>query len=72
LGKYFFFGKLLGGGSKDDEKVTRGEDFVVEGGSGQEHKDVVEIIRVFGEGVKMDGPHHAEQILKDAVKKVKG
>lgn len=72
MGKYFFFGKVLRNGSKDDDQTTKGKDFVVEGGSGKEHKETVEIIRLFGEGVKMDGPHHAEEILKDAIKKVKG
>jgi len=69
---YFFFGKVLRGGSKDDEQVTKGKDFIVEGGSGKDHKDTVEIIRLFGEGVKMDGPHHAQEILRDAVKRVRG
>jgi len=67
--KYFFFGKVLRG---SQDNVTRGEDFVVEGGNDKEHKETVEIIRLFGEGVKMDGPHHAQEILQDAVKKVKG
>jgi hypothetical protein len=67
--KYFFFGKVLRG---SQDNVTVGKDFVVEGGAGKEHKDTVEIVRLFGEGVKMDGPHHAEEILKDAIKKVKG
>jgi len=70
--KYFFFGKVLRDGSKDDEQITKGSDFVVEGGSGKEHKDTVEIVRLFGEGVKMDGPHHAHEILREAIKKVRG
>jgi len=72
LGKYFFFGKVLRGGSQDDQQVTKGKDFVVEGGSSKEHKDTVEIIKLFKEGVEMDGPHHAPEILRDAIKKVKG
>lgn len=72
MAKYFFFGKVLHNGSKDDDKVTRGKDFVVEGGSGKDHQDTVEIIRLFGEGVKQDGPHHAQEILREAVKRVKG
>lgn len=69
MGKYFFYGQVFRG-SKDN--VTTGKDYVVEGGNAKEHKETVEIVRLFGEGVKMDGPHHAQEILKDAIKRVKG
>lgn len=69
MAKYFFFGQVLRG---SQDNVTKGPDFVVSGGAGKEHKDTVEIIKLFKEGVEMDGPHHAQEILKDAVKKIRG
>lgn len=69
MGRYFFFGQILKG-SKDN--VTAGDDFVVEGGNAKEHKETVEIVRLVQKGVELDGPHHAQEILRDAVKKVKG
>lgn len=75
MAKYFFFGMVFNpnGGSKDDKpRVTAGPNFMVEGGSEKEHKDSAEIIRLLEEGVRMDGIHHAQEIFRDAVKKVKG
>lgn len=69
--KYFFFGVVLGG-SQDNPRVTKGPNYVVKGGTEQEHKESAEIVRLVEEGVRMDGFHHADEILRDAVKKVKG
>lgn len=71
--KYFFFGSVRSAGSLDDQdRMTKGKDSVVVGGNEKDHKETVEITRLLEEGVKMDGVHHAPEILRDAIKKVKG
>lgn len=71
--KYFFFGSVRSEGSLDDQnRVTKGKGYAVAGGNEKDHKETVEITRLVEEGVRMDGIHHVEEILKDAVKKVKG
>lgn len=71
MSKYFFFGKVRPDPS-GERRITVGPDYRIEGGSKDEHDQVREITEKFAEGVRQDGIHHAEQILKDVVKKVKG
>lgn len=44
----------------------------IEGGTKDEHAQAREIVEKFAEGVKQDGVHHAPEILRDAVRKVRG
>lgn len=69
--KYFFFGAVRPDPS-GEKRVTHGRNYVVVGGTSNEHKEAAEITRLVEEGIRMDGIHCAGQVLKDAVRKVKG
>lgn len=68
---YFFFGTVRPDPSGHTH-VTVTPEMAVAGGTKEEHADAVRIVELFSEGVKQDGIHHAREILKDAVRKVKG
>lgn len=71
MSKYFFFGAVRPD-PKGHKHVTIGPDYRVDGGTKEEHEQAREITEKFAEGVKQDGVHHAQEILKDVVKKVRG
>lgn len=72
MSKYFFFGKVLRPDPSGHTHITVGPDYRVDGGTKEEHEKAREITEGFAKGVKQDGIHHAEEILKDVVKKVEG
>lgn len=72
MSKYFFFGEVLRPPQGGHTYITVGPDYRVQGGTKEEHEKAREIVEEFAKGVKQDGPHHAQEILRDVMKKVGG
>jgi hypothetical protein len=69
---YFFFGEV-GPHPRDHCRTTRGKDFLVHGGSKEEHEQIVELTHEVSKAAKIEKPEtngEMNLIVRDTMKKL--